>query len=109
MSLVQDRPQMNYFLMRFRRTKPDESEISFVAACEEKWSPGGPKNWSKLFAHKFPGWKVVSKAITEEEFERRLDSAHEANLIDLDHRHPDELFQAVEKISGNFFDPWRFT
>ena len=53
MSAVQDRPQMNYFLMRFRRTKPDESEISFVAACEEKWSPGGPKNWSKIFAHKF--------------------------------------------------------
>lgn len=108
MSAVQDRPQMNYHSVRFRRMKPVVSQICFVVAVKgENWQD--LKRLQPIFADKFPGWSVCAMQITETEFDRRLSEAHEASLIDFDHRHPDELFDAIKNINGNFFDPWRFT
>ena len=108
MSAVQDRPQMQYYSVRFRRIKPDVSQICFVVAVEG----ANRKSLSSLipiFSNKFPGWSVCGQMISEAEFDRRSSEAHEASLIDFDHRHPDELFDAIKNVNGNFFDPWRFT
>lgn len=109
MSAVKDRPQMNYYRIRFTRLKPDESEIRFVVAIGGVHHQDGPKVFRPIFANKFPGWVFTYMPITEAEFDRLSYEAHEANLIDFDHRHPDELFDAIKNVNGNFFDPWRFT
>lgn len=108
MSLVQDRPQMNYYSVRFQRTKPDFSVICFVVAVEGA-NRKGLSSLIPIFSDKFPGWSVCGQMISEAEFDRRSNEANEANLIDFDHRHPDELFDAIKNVNGNFFDPWRFT
>lgn len=108
MSAVKDRPQMQYYSVRFMRMKPDVSQISFVVALEGA-NHKGLKALRPIFANKFPGWSVCGQMISEAEFYRRSTEAHEANLINFDHRKPDELFDALKNVTGNFFDPWRFT
>lgn len=109
MSAVQDRPHMHYYSVRFRRIKPDVSQICFLVAYEGPENREILKTFGPIFANKFPGWSVCAMRITEAEFDRRSNEAHEANMIDFDHRHPDELFDAIKNVNGIFFDPWRFT
>lgn len=108
MSAVQDRPHMQYYSVRFRRIKPDVSQICFVVGLGGA-NHQGLQALRPIFANKFPRWSVCAMRISEAEFDRRSNEAHEANLIDFDHRHPDELFDSIRNVNGNFFDPWRFT
>ncbi len=109
MSALQDRPEMKFYKIEFRRKKPDVSKICFVVAIEEERAFEHLRVLHPIFEHKFPGWTFGYSPISESNFERRIQEAQETSLIDFDHRHPDDLFEKIKNICGNFFDHWRFT
>jgi hypothetical protein len=97
--------RLRFYSIRFQRLSTG-SAIAFVAATKLK----RPRvSLRAIFQNKFPGWIFQVKEISLDDFTARIEASHEANLIDFDHRHPDELFVEARKITGNFFDPWRFT
>ncbi len=109
MSALQDRPRMKFYKIEFRRKKPDVSKICFVVGIEEDKAFEHLRALHPIFEHKFPGWTFGYASISESNFERRIQEAQETSLIDFDHRHPNDLFETIKNVCGNFFDPWRFT
>ena len=97
--------RLRFYEIKFRRLSTG-SAIAFVAATKVS----RPRvSLRAIFQNKFPGWIFQVKEISLEDFTDRIDASHEASKINVDVRHPDELFVEVRKVAGNFFDPWRFT
>ena len=105
MTLADYPKRMRFYRIRFRRLSTG-STIAFVAATKLKRPKASLRG---IFENKFPGWIFEVKEISERVFVSQIDASHEASKIDIDLRHPDELFVEVRKVAGNFFDPWRFT
>jgi hypothetical protein len=96
--------RLRFYEIKFRRLSTG-SAIAFVAATKVK----RPRvSLRAIFQCKFPGWIFQVKEISLEDFTDRIEASHEASKIDVDVRHPVALFAEVKKITGNFFDPWRF-
>jgi hypothetical protein len=97
--------RLRFYLIRFTRLSTGSS-IAFVVATMVKKPQFSLR---AIFQCKFPGWIFQVREISLDNFTARIEASHEASKIDFDHRHPDELFVEAKVITGNFFDPWRFT
>jgi hypothetical protein len=97
--------RLRFYLIRFTRLSTGSS-IAFVVATMVKKPQFSLR---AIFQCKFPGWIFQVREISLDDFTARIEASHEASKIDVDVRHPVALFAEVRKVTGNFFDPWRFT
>jgi hypothetical protein len=93
--------KMRFFLVAFQRLKTG-SHISFVAATDIRKPKEGLR---AIFRNKFPGWTFMMAEMPEREFRVQLQIAFEVSRTNWDYRHPNEFFENIENIRGNFFDP----